>query len=218
MATSAIDVYWLDIDAEGVDDAGYRVFLSAEECDRASRFRFERDARRYIVRRGHLRQLLARYLDCIPSRIQFVSNPFGKPSVAASDLRFNLSHSHGMALFAIARGREVGCDIEQCDPQFASEQIPERFFSLHEVRALRMLAQRDQTQAFFNCWTRKEAYVKARGCGLSLPLDSFDVSLVPGEPAALLHGCEGWSVRSLAPVTGYQAAVVAQGSDWQLNL
>ena len=155
-------------------------------------------------------------MDCDPAGVAFVHNAYGKPAIAQSDLRFNLSHSHGMALYAFCRHAEVGCDIERRDPKFAAEQIPERFFSPDEVRALRSLPLNEQTEAFFNCWTRKEAYIKAVGHGLSIALDSFDVSLVPGELPALLRGCEGWSVQSFEPLAGFQAAVVAQGTNWRL--
>ena len=119
---------------------------------------------------------------------------------------------------ALAEGREVGCDIERFDPRFAAERIPERFFSTREVRALHALPTALQTEAFFLCWTRKEAYVKARGRGLSIPLDSFDVSLTPGVPATLLRGCEGWSVAAFEPVPDHPAAVVAEGADWRMRL
>jgi 4'-phosphopantetheinyl transferase len=207
----------MDLDAADLDVGKFHNTLNVEERERAARFRFERDGRRYILRHGKLRELLSDYLNCAPSRLCFTYNPFGKPSVAGGDVHFNLSHSHGMALFVFARGIEVGCDIERRDPRFVCEQIPERFFSALEVQTLRSLPASAQTQAFFNCWTRKEAYIKARGCGLSQPLDSFDVSLVPDGPALLLRGCNGWSVWSCEPAPGYQAAIVAEGADWTLN-
>jgi 4'-phosphopantetheinyl transferase len=116
-------------------------------------------------------------------------------------------------LFAISRTREVGVDIERINPAFAGEQIPEQYFSPAEVKILRSLPKERQTEAFFNCWTRKEAYVKARGLGLSLELHSFEVSLAPGEPAAFLRGVEGWSIEALEPAPGFAAAVVAAGRD-----
>ena len=129
-------------------------------------FASTRHRRRYVARRGILRELIGSYLDCDPAGVAFVHNAYGKPAIAQSDLRFNLSHSHGMALYAFCRYAEVGCDIERRDPKFAAEQIPERFFSPDEVRALRSLPLNEQTEAFFNCWTRKEAYIKAVGHGL----------------------------------------------------
>ena len=136
-----------------------------------------------------------------PESISLEYNPWGKPALAAgfadSDIRFNLSHSHGVAAYAIARGREVGVDVEMLRPDFASGGIAERFFSRTEIESLRSLPREHQTRAFFVCWTRKEAYVKALGCGLSIDLGSFDVSLRPEERPALLR----WR-RCSALVTG----------------
>lgn len=212
-----VDTYCVNVDTSEIDVDRYGAILSAEERGRAGQFCFERDRRRYVARRGILREFIELYLDCDPAGVAFVHNAYGKPAVAQGDLRFNLSHSHGMALYAFCRGADVGCDIERRDPKFAAEQIPERFFSPDEVRALRSLPLNEQTEAFFNCWTRKEAYIKAVGRGLSIALDSFDVSLAPTEPAALRRGCEGWSVQSFEPLAGFQAAIVAQGTNWRLN-
>ena len=217
MPEAVVDTYCVDVDTPELDTGRYEGILSAEEGGRAGQFRFERHRRRYVARRGILRELIGSYLDCDPASVAFVHNAYGKPAIAQSDLRFNLSHSHGMALYAFCRHADVGCDIERRDPKFAAEQIPERFFSHDEVRALRSLPLNEQTEAFFNCWTRKEAYIKAVGHGLSIALDSFDVSLIPSEPAALRRGCDGWSVQSFEPAPGFQAAVVAQGADWRLN-
>jgi 4'-phosphopantetheinyl transferase len=217
MSEVVVDIYCIDVDTPEIDADRYGAMLSAEERSRAGQFRFERHRRRYVARRGILRELIGSYLNCDPAGLAIVHNAYGKPAIAQSDLCFNLSHSHGMALYGFCRHAEVGCDIERRDPKFAAEQIPERFFSRDEVRALRSLLLHDQTEAFFNCWTRKEAYIKAVGHGLSIALDSFDVSLLPGEPAALLRGCDGWSVQSFEPMPGFQAAVVAQGTNWSLN-
>jgi 4'-phosphopantetheinyl transferase len=212
-----VDTYWMNLDAAEREVDAFARTLSDDELQRAGRFRFQRDRQRYILRRGRLRQLLSQYLGGAPAALVFDQNSFGKPSLRGSELRFNISHSHGLALFAVADGIEIGCDIERHDPQFAAEQIPERFFAADEVRTLRALPPARQTDAFFRCWTRKEAYIKARGRGLSIPLDSFEVSLAPDGPAALLRGCDGWTVQSFEPVSGYEAAVVAQGAGWQLN-
>ena len=126
-------------------------------------------------------------------------------------------------LIVVARGRELGVDIERTRPDVLKDGIAERFFSQLEVTMLRALPAHLQADAFFNCWTRKEAYIKARGEGLSLPLDKFDVSLAPGEPAAVLGTRIGpeelsrWSLRELAVGAGYAAAFVAEGRDWRLK-
>jgi 4'-phosphopantetheinyl transferase len=184
--------------------------LTPQEREHATRFRLAEHRRQFIVCRGTLRKILSRYLELHPARIAFVYNHHGKPSLRDSDLRFNVSHSGSWALQAVTRAGEVGVDIERMDPQFAAEQIPERFFSPREVAQLRALPADLQTAAFFRCWTRKEAYIKARGLGLALPLDSFDVSLGPDDPPALLRGADGWSVRDLEAPPGHAAAVAAE--------
>ena len=216
MLETTVEIYWADLDEEGVDLGRFADMLADDERDRARRFRFERDRRRYVVRRGRLRQLLSRHLGNTPSQVRLRAGPFGKPCLAEGDLRFSLSHSHGIALYAIVRGLEVGCDIERRNRLLAYGPVANRLFSSREARTLGSLPAAQQAEAFFNCWTRKEAYVKARGLGLSLPLDSFDVSLAPSESAALLRGCDGWSVQAFEPVPLYHAAVVAQGNDWRL--
>jgi 4'-phosphopantetheinyl transferase len=214
-----VDTYCAALDSPDIDVERFSSMLSAEERDRAGRFRFDHDRRRYVARRGILRDLIGSYLGCKPTDVAFDYNAYGKPALRDCDLHFNLSHSRGMALYAFSRGSAVGCDIEWRDPKFAAEQIPERFFSRDEVRALRSLLVSDQTEAFFNCWTRKEAYVKAAGQGLSIALDSFDVSLAPNQPAVFLRGCDGWSMQSFSPSPGFQAAVVVRSNlalevDW----
>jgi 4'-phosphopantetheinyl transferase len=171
--------------------------------------------------------ILGRYLQREPERLRFSYSAHGKPSLTREagdpDLRFNLSHSHELVLYAVTCGREVGVDLEQIRPAVAQEQIAERFFAEREVAALRALAPSLQPPAFFHCWTRKEAYIKARGQGLAIRLDQFEVSLAPGEPAALLavNGSRleaaRWTLRDLAPGPGYAGAVAAEGQDWQLR-
>lgn len=204
-----------------------RRILAADEQARADRFYFEKGRVRFIVARGLLRMILGRYLDREPSQLRFDYSPYGKPALASESggetLRFNVSHSHGLALYAVTRGREIGIDVEYIRADVASEQIAERFFSSREVAVLRALPVEAQAEAFFNCWTRKEAYIKARGEGLSLPLDQFDVSLVPGEPAALLstrpdpHEASRWSLQELTPGPGYVAALAVEGRIRQLQ-
>lgn len=195
----------LDIDA--AERENYKALLLPEELARANRFRFELDAERYIVRRGKLRELLALRLGCHPHDISLTSNGFGKPRIRCSDLQFNLSHSAGTALYVFARDSEIGCDLEWRRAELAREEVAERFFSAGELRSLHAVPSNRWVEAFFNCWTRKEAFVKALGFGVSYPLKAFDVSLVPGEPAALLRGPLGWSLRSFEPREDLQAAI-----------
>lgn len=201
--------------------------LAQDELNRAGRFHFIKDRDHYIVARGTLRAILGYYLGLDPVKIRFRYAEYGKPSLVnelgGEWLRFNVAHSHGLALFGVTRGREIGVDLEWIRSGLADEQIAERFFSAAETRVLRELPMHLQDVAFFNCWTRKEAYIKARGEGLSMPLSDFEVSLVPGEAAALLRasGAPGeldrWSFRELYPAEGFVAAIAVEGKGWQLR-
>jgi 4'-phosphopantetheinyl transferase len=201
--------------------------LSADESQRAARFYFEPDRRRFIVARGALRDILGRYLGMPPSELGFCYSSYGKPALAhvpgEGRLRFNVSHSYELALVAVTRDREVGVDLEYLRLDIACEEIAAHFFSARERASLRALPAEVKHQAFFNCWTRKEAYIKAHGEGLSLPLDQFDVSLAPGEPAALLatrhdyRDARRWSLQALMPGPGYAAAVAVGGQGWDLT-
>lgn len=202
--------------------------LAPAELRRAERFLFRADRERFVIARASLRIILGRYLRSDPARLRFDYNAYGKPSLAGGDagetLRFNLSHSGDIALYAFARAREVGVDLERLTPGFASERLARRCFSAEELEAFRALPARRQTEAFFNCWTRKEAYVKARGEGLALSLHDFDVTFAPGEAARLLRvrgdgggGPRRWSLSALTPAEGYVAALVVQGRGWRLK-
>ena len=199
--------------------------LSQDEKDRARRFHFERDRRRFTMARGALRTILSGYLGVNPALIAFDYGPQGKPflAVTASDIWFNVTHSQELALVAVSRDRELGVDLEFVRPFTWKGQTPEHFFSLREVEAFRSLPDDSQQSAFFTCWTRKEAYIKARGGGLSIPLDCFDVSVVPGEAAALLEVRNDpvepsrWGMAELQPAQGYTGALVAQGRDWHFG-
>jgi len=198
--------------------------LSEDEHARAGRFLFESDQRRFAVARGTLRAILGRYLGVPSGDLTFAYSSHGKPALprgaAGSDLRFNVSHAGGLALVAVALGREVGIDIERVREDFATEEIAARVFSPAELATMRVLPAAARCAAFFNCWTRKEAYVKARGEGLSLPLRRFDVSVAPNEPAALFATEENsseasrWSLRELQPGPGYVASLAVEGHGW----
>jgi 4'-phosphopantetheinyl transferase len=195
------------LDVDPAERKHYRAMLLPDELRHARQFRFATDAERYIVRRGKLRELLAIQLGCRPREVPLSCNSFGKPGVNGTDLHFNLSHSGGVALYVFARDAEVGCDIEWRRPEFARKEVAERFFSEQELQSLRAVPHSRRVEAFFNCWTRKEAFIKALGFGVSYPLKAFDVSLAPGEPATLLRGPLGWSMRSCEPLKGLQAAI-----------
>ena len=222
-----VHVWRASLDPPASQVSSLRHTLAADELARAERYHFRQVRERFVVARGLLRAILSRYLGLEAGHLRFCYGPNGKPKLdketGGGALRFNVTHSQGLALYAMTRGREVGIDIEAIHPELAREEIAEQFFSPREVAALRALPVALQPEAFFNCWTRKEAYIKARGAGLSLPLNQFDVSLVPGEPAALLS-TEGdsleaarWALRALDPGPGYAAALAVEGHDWRLK-
>ena len=201
--------------------------LSADECDRAKRFHFEKDCRHWIVGHGILRLLLGRYLNVEANELQFVTNDYGKPSLIQppheARLHFNLSHSGEIALYAFAYDRPVGIDVEHMKGSLDYEEVAAHYFSSYECSVLRALPPSLREEAFYTCWTRKEAYIKARGIGLSQPLDKFDVSLTPSEPAALLadrsepEAPGSWSLYTLAPEDRYAGALAVEGSGWRLS-
>jgi 4'-phosphopantetheinyl transferase len=165
--------------------------LDHDERERASRFHFEKHRRRFVLARGFLRVLLGRYLEVPPEQVRFAYGQYGKPSLAgeygANPLRFNTSHSEELAVYAFVQDHEIGVDVEYIKEDFAAEDIARHFFSAYEVETLAALPETERAAAFFRCWTRKEAYIKAIGNGLSHPLDEFDVTLAPDTPAALLR-------------------------------
>ncbi len=212
-----VDVFWADLDAAATALPRWQEVLDSAEHERAARFRFERDRSRYIACHGILRLLLSRYADRAPAALRFATIGHGKPVLSDGAPHFNISHSHHLALFAISRDLKVGCDIELHDERFLADNIAEHFFSPAERREFRAVPRADQCAAFFAGWTRKEAYVKARGLGLSLPLDSFDVSLAPSARPALYRGCAGWSARCVDVAPDCSAAVIAESAAWRME-
>jgi 4'-phosphopantetheinyl transferase len=221
-----VHVWKIHLKSPGLCDN--REILSTDERIRASRFRFHTDSDRFIAARSSLRTILSRYLRTQPAELKFGLNPFGKPHLTGGQdklgLRFNLSHSHDMALLAVARNRDVGVDVEFRRADFATDEVAQRFFSRSERNQLGAIAPEQKTEAFFNCWTRKEAYIKARGEGVSFPLDQFDVSFAPDAPPALLGNrrdpaeVSRWSFEELAPADGYAAALTVEGNFSRLLL
>lgn len=199
--------------------------LSPDELARAGAFRSAQDRARFVVAHGVLRAVLGRCLCVEPVGLRFESGRYGKPRLAADSadgLTFNMSHSRELGLFAVARGREVGVDVEKVRP-LACHQIAERFFSPAEAAALRDLPADRRLEAFFRGWTRKEASLKAAGQGRLVPLGRPEVAAPPKEAVAP-HGVarEGeerqrWSVRDLRPGRGYVGALAAEGEGWALR-
>jgi len=201
--------------------------LSKEELERANRFHFQRHRSHFIVARGLLRTILSRYLKTEPGRLRFQYGPKGKPELSGKTgqrpLHFNVSHSHGLALYAVTHDRKIGVDVEHIRPDVAGEKIAERFFSPREAATLRELPAGVQQEAFYTCWTRKEAYLKAIGEGITLRLDQFEVSVIPGELAVLLSingdpkKASYWSLKGLDPGPGYMGALAVKGHGWHLR-
>src|SRR5437879_1206576 len=203
--------------------------LTPDERTRSARFQFERDRQRFIVARGVLRDLLGRYLQTQPGQINFVYNAFGKPDLSpefGARLKFNLSHSAGFALIAIAPASNVGVDLEYIRAQSDYADIARRFFSADEVDYLIALPSHLYTETFFSCWTKKEAYLKACGEGLAIPLNSFSVPLTtdPAHTPVDLYvaskdivPAKHWSLYALRPAPGYTGARVIEGTGWPLR-
>jgi len=194
--------------------------LSAAERHRASRFARDRVRRRFIVGRARLRQLLAARLGVQPRAVEFVYSARGKPALGArfanSGLRFNVAHCDDVAVYAFSRGREIGIDLEAVRMVPGADDVAVRFFSRWEREAYQALDAHARPLGFVNCWTRKEAFIKALGDGLYFPLDRFDVSLAPAEPARILRVEDtpgdrcGWRMESFSPAPGFVAAVVTE--------
>lgn len=222
-----VHVWRASLDLEASSIQSLLRTLCVEEQQRAERFHFPKDRDRFIVARGLLRGILSFYLGKQPSSLQFVYNQYGKPALTEAynrkPLCFNLSHSRGLALYAVTQNRNLGVDLEYIRTDFPCKEIAERFFSPQENAVLRTLPLDMKHKAFFTCWTRKEAYIKATGKGLSLPLNQFDVSLIPKEPAILLSiagdhqaACR-WSLQELIPDPDYVAALAVEGTGWQIK-
>jgi len=196
--------------------------LSSDEQERAAKFYFDADRRRFLIGRGMLRILVGHCLDTPASRIVFDYSEAGKPTVAAAGqppLQFNVSHSGEIVLIALTRGRAVGIDVERVRTDIPIDQIAAGFLSTNERNDLSTLAVDMQCDAFFACWTRKEAYLKASGAGLTLPLDQFDVAFLPGDQPRLLatrHDiaeATRWILREVDVGHGYKAALAVEGLD-----
>jgi len=225
-----VQLWRAEIDHLCAEEARWQKVLSAEEKNRASRFHFPADRQRFAASRALLRIILSGYLNLDPSTIAFAYSSKEKPSLAepqmASGLTFNVSHSAGVALFAFAREREIGVDIEQVRSTSDLDGIARRFFSAAEQRQFFAFPPDEKIRAFYRCWTRKEAYIKATGDGLSLPLSQFDVSLESGSKlGSSKHGSKNallatrpdpsaarqWHLREVPAGPGFMAALCVRG-------
>ena len=224
-ATTRVHLWWcsLDLPRTSVTDA-YAV-LADDEIDRARKYKFTRDRHRFVAARSFLRRTLAEYLSLSPVELSFVYGAFGKPRLLprpdCATVEFNLSHSGDIAMLAITRGVAVGVDVEQVIQVSDLQGMALRFFSPWENAALNEIPQDLRQFAFYCCWTRKEALLKALGHGFALPLDSFDVSLDERCPRLVAARGERlasskWTLFHLRPARGYVAALAVEGSHAQL--
>ena len=220
-----VHIWTLRVEASDSVAANLESVLTPEEKERAARFRFESLRRSFVVTRGVLRCLLGRYSDVHPSRIRFNYGLKGKPALApATGIEFNTTHSDGVAVFGFTLGCPIGLDLERIRPLSDIQQIAEHFFCSEEAAEIMSSRPDERERAFFHCWTRKEAYIKATGDGLSVPLDSFRVTLQPDEPAGFIHlghdrnAANAWRLHDLCLVSGYAAALAYYGGHRSLSV
>ena len=228
-AFKEVHLWSVDLSPGGARVEAFRRLLTPQEIERGERFHFDRHRRRFIVRRGALRRLAGAYLDLEPAAVRFEEGEKGKPFVPQSDaaeadrVHFNLSDSKDLAIYAFTRGAELGVDVEVLRPMPDAESIAEHFFSREECEALRRVPKDCIADAFFNCWTRKEAYIKAIGEGLSEPLDRFSVTLEPQDPARFIHlggdpqRAAAWQLHHLIPEPGSVGALALEGDGWRVD-
>ncbi len=220
LGLNAIHVWRASLEIKKKDIQVFKRLLTPDEKERADRFCFEKDQANFITGRAILRTLLGRYTNQSPADIKFKYNSYGKPllkkQVQSPPFNFNLSHSGGKVLYAFSRGIPLGIDLEKMKPDIDFAAIAQRFFSHGEVSSLFSLKKSDRVEAFYACWTRKEAFIKAMEMGLSLELDKFNVSLRPGEPARLIsiksqnQNTRNWSLYDLNVFRGFKACLAVR--------
>jgi 4'-phosphopantetheinyl transferase len=227
LCNNEVHVWRANLDQAAQQRQDWLGLLTPDERERATRYFFARDRDGFIAGRGILRSLLGRYLETEPSSLRFAYNSYGKPALAMdvrrNRLRFNVSHSAGLVLFAFSLDQEVGVDVEKIRTEISEELITELLFSKREIATLRAHPLDTRVRAFFKLWTFKEAYIKARGEGLSLPLNQFEVLLTLGSPVIEQNVQREkkedyhWTIRELALNADFAGAVAVEGNDWQLR-
>lgn len=224
LARNEVHIWRVNLEELDKDWHTLSSILSTDEQARANSYRFEHLKHRYIMGRSALRKLLGRYLNCSPISIRFSYNDYGKPSLSDnnSDIQFNVSRSQNIMLCAFVLNSEVGIDIEAINPNIDFAAISQSFFSEQERKALHEIDKNAIDRAFFRIWSRKEAYIKALGKGLSYPLQQFSVSLENNsagiiEYQDLINEDKCWQIYDIEIENDYSAALVIQASKWQLN-
>lgn len=223
LGSDHVDVFRIVLDPGADSVRSAESHLPEEEIARASRFRFDRDRGRYIMAHASLRMILARIVHSQPQQLKIATTEFGKPFLPGFDIEFNLSHSGNIALVAVSRRRRVGVDVERIREGMEVARLARRFFSPVESSELLALPAERRLPSFFECWTRKEAYIKAQGLGFSLPLNSFDVSFLLDEPAGIRatrpdpHEAARWMLVPLNVGTGYAAALAVEGTGLEFS-
>lgn len=218
LSEKEVHVWRADLAIDECAQTSFLELLSPDEKMRAAKFRFPEDLRNFIAARGILRLLLGKYLERNPAAISFHYSKYGKPGIAnENSLQFNITHSQNIALFAFTKKIAIGIDVELVNPDIEAKDIAKNFFSINEIRSLLALPEEQQALGFFNCWTRKEAFIKAVGEGLSFPLDKFEVSMEPDKPAKLLathwepEAVSKWSLYSLSPAADFVGCLAIEG-------
>jgi 4'-phosphopantetheinyl transferase len=224
-----VHVWLVNLDLEIYSLSRFLRDLSLSERTRAKKLRFESDQRRFVLAKGMLRHLLGDYLGMPPHEIQFSAGPAGKPELSQGHLgdtgffHFNQSHSGHLAVFAFSRTHRVGVDIEEIRPYNELEQVAELLLNSKELAAFHNLTPEAKQEAFFGAWTCKEAFVKAIGKGLSLPLSSFEISGTANGLSRIVQSDQhppqplGWHVKQLPISTQFAAAVCAEGDEWTVH-
>jgi len=223
LGTAEAHLWVIDLDLVPERLPDFRSTLSPDEEERASRFLKSVDARRYTAARASLRRLLGAYIGIEPGRLRFTYDRFGKPGLggelSAASVRFSVSHSGDRGLFGFVREHRIGVDLEHIRADIDVENLAKNHFSPREFQKLRSLSSDRQLEAFFCCWTRKEAYLKGRGEGVSYGLDRVEVSMSPGEPAAILRAFDDpdvirrWTLEHLRPAPDYLGAAAVEANN-----
>lgn len=222
-AADELFIWLLDFERLG-KSSRFEVMLTEEERNRAARFYFEKDRRAFTITRGYLKERLQTLSGLPVADRNFEFNSQGKPYLKGSSFFFNVSHSGKKALVALTPLAPVGVDVEAFRPDMGTEKIARRFFSEKEVGEFNALPPEQRTQGFFNAWTRKEAFIKAAGLGLSMPLHSFDVTLTPGREARLTgarhpgYDARDWHLEALPLAPPYAAAYCIKHTSARVRL